>query len=156
MAARERSRVGAVRNLIEPGGNIVMPSREIVIAIVAPKDVCDWLIAQDLCSLPKTGTQPQVQSRGGARTLKEYSPHRPLAQRCIFTPRVFLVTSSGAHSRNSRIPHSPRFLLFVPLLASPKLPKIYLSRDQILSRLEGVGDYYHRLFRMNRDWKEFE
>ena len=51
-----------------------MPSREIVIAIVALKDVCNWLIAQDLCSLPKTGTQPQVQSRGGARTLKEYSP----------------------------------------------------------------------------------
>jgi len=55
VAARERCNVGAVRSLIGPGGNLVMPiwSREIVIGIVALEDVCDWLIDQDLCSHPK-------------------------------------------------------------------------------------------------------
>ena len=55
MATRERCNVGAVRNLIGPGGNLVMPiwSREIVIGIVTLKEVRDWLIAQDLCSHPK-------------------------------------------------------------------------------------------------------
>ena len=28
-------------------------SREIVLTIIALKDLCDWLIAQDLCSLPR-------------------------------------------------------------------------------------------------------
>jgi len=53
---------------------MLIRSREIVIVIVALKDMCDWPINQDLCSHPKAGTQPQVQSRGGVRTLKECSP----------------------------------------------------------------------------------
>ena len=62
-------------------------SREIVIAIVALKDVCHWLIAQDLCSLRKTGTQPQVQSQGEVRTLKGCSPSPTAgATLCIHSP----------------------------------------------------------------------
>ena len=146
---RERSSVGAVRNLIEPGGNFVMPirSREIVIAIVALKDVCDWLIAQDrFCSLPKTGTQPQIQSRRGVRTLKECSPS-PIAgaMLCIHSqglPGYFI----RGTSRNNRIPRSPLFLLFVPLLTSPELPKTHLFRNRTLPRREGMGGHYRRLF----------